>query len=185
MACITIQNPMIYFFPSDDIERLTNLREIEESIENDFRFPVKRLPASLTPASFYDAKRKQYHSTAILKELLHNLPPDTLKAVGIVSFDLFIPILTFVFGEAQLNGRLALVSTARLDQTFYGMPANVPLLHRRLIKEIKHELGHTFGLLHCGQKACVMSLAANVTDVDLKGLTFCKSCKDMLRGNHP
>jgi archaemetzincin len=175
----------IYLIASDDIGRLVNLRDVEENIANDLDFPLGRLPVALTPGRFYDAKRKQYHSTAILKELLHNLPPDADKALGIVSFDLFVPILTFVFGEAQLNGKVAVVSTARLEQTFYGLPPNQPLLHRRLIKEMKHELGHTFGLRHCPQKSCVMSLAANVSDVDLKGLTFCRACKELLRDSTP
>ena len=171
----------IYVIASDDVEKLVDLREIGESIGNDLDFSVKRLPLPLMADRFYDSKRRQYHSSAILKELLHSLPPDVHKAIGVVSFDLFIPILTFVFGEAQLNGKVAVVSTARLEQTFYGLPSNRPLLHRRLIKEMKHELGHTFGLRHCPQKSCVMSLAVNVTDVDFKGLTFCRACKDLLR----
>ena len=173
----------IYLIIPDGIEMPLDLREIEDSIEKDLGFPVRRLPIALPGERFYDAKRRQYHSTGILKEFLRNLPLDALKAIGIVSFDLFIPILTFVFGEAQLNGRVAIVSTARLEQAFYGLPSNQPLLHRRLIKEIKHELGHTFGLRHCAQRSCVMSLAANVSDVDIKGLTFCKACEHMLRDN--
>lgn len=162
-------------------ERLVDLRDVAESVEKSFGFPVRILSAGLTLDNSYDAKRKQYHSTSILKELLHRFPMDASKAIGIVPFDLFIPILTFVFGEAQLDGKVAVVSTARLEQTFYGLPSNQPLLHRRLIKEINHELGHTFGLMHCAQRSCVMSLAANITDVDLKGLTFCNACKAMLR----
>ena len=173
----------IYVIASDDVEKLVDLREIGESIGNDLDFSVKRLPLPLRADRFYDSKRRQYHSSPILKELLRNLPPDAYKAIGVVSFDLFIPILTFVFGEAQLNGKVAVVSTARLEQTFYGLPSNRLLLHRRLVKEMKHELGHTFGLLHCPQKSCVMSLASNVTDVDLKGLTFCEACNDRLKGS--
>jgi archaemetzincin len=172
---------MIYLITQSGTERLINLRDVAESVEKGLDFPVRRLSVDLTLHNSYDAKRKQYHSTSILKELLHNFPPDALKAIGIVPFDLFIPILTFVFGEAQLDGKVAVVSTARLEQTFYGLPSNEPLLHRRLIKEIKHELGHTFGLLHCAQSSCVMSLATNITDVDLKGLTFCNACKSRLR----
>lgn len=159
------------------------MREVEESIEKDFGFSTKRFSINILPAKFYDSKRKQYHSTSILKELLGNLPKDALKAIGIVPFDLFIPILTFVFGEAQLNGKVAMVSTARLEQGFYGLPSNQPLLLRRLIKEVKHELGHTFGLLHCSERSCVMSLATNVIDVDRKGLVFCDTCEGSLQEN--
>jgi archaemetzincin len=171
---------MLYVTYIRETEGLIKVREVEETIQNDFGLPVRRRAIDVAPERFYDPKRGQYHSTSILKELLYSLSPDAVKAIGIVPFDLFIPILTFVFGEAQLNGKVAVVSTARLDQGFYGLPPNQPLLQRRLIKEIKHELGHTFGLLHCPQKLCVMSLATTVVDVDRKGFAFCDACKDAL-----
>jgi archaemetzincin len=82
-----------------------------------------------------------------------------------------------------LNGKVAVVSTARLEQNFYGMPPNGMLFERRLIKEVKHELGHTFGLLHCARRSCVMSLATGIADVDRKSLLFCDSCEDSLKSN--
>ena len=125
---------MIYLMTAGDTERLINLGKVAESVEKDLGSPVRRLSVDLAFHNSYDAERKQYYSTGILKELLHNFPPDALKAIGIVPFDMFIPILTFVFGEAQLDGKVAVVSTARLEQTFYGLPSNQPLLDRRLIK---------------------------------------------------
>jgi archaemetzincin len=174
---------MIYITTISCAAELINVREIEETIRNDFGLPVRSQTMDMVPEMFYDPKRRQYHSTSILKELLYSLPPDAVKAIGIVPFDLFTPILTFVFGEAQLNGKVAVVSTARLEQNFYGMPPNEMLFERRLIKEVKHELGHTFGLLHCARRSCVMSLATGIADVDRKGLRFCDSCEDFLKSN--
>ena len=71
--------------------------------------------------------------------------------------DLYIPVLTFVFGEAQLSDGGAVVSAHRLRQEFYGMPTDPELLHERLLKESLHELGHTYGLRHCPDYTCVMS----------------------------
>ena len=71
--------------------------------------------------------------------------------------DLYIPVLTFVFGEAQLADGGAVVSAHRLHQEFYGMPTDPELLHERLLKESLHELGHTYGLRHCPDYTCVMS----------------------------
>jgi archaemetzincin len=172
---------MIYIATINFTKNLVNMEELEETIENDFSLPVKHQTIDMTMERFYDAKREQYHSTSILKELLYSLPSDAVRMIGIFPFDLFIPILTFVFGEAQLNGKVAVVSTARLEQEFYGVPSNEQLFKRRLIKEVKHELGHTFGLLHCTRRSCVMSLANNIADVDQKGLLFCDSCGDALK----
>ncbi|MBI3470125.1 MAG: hypothetical protein HY013_02060, partial [Candidatus Solibacter usitatus] len=74
--------------------------------------------------------------------------------------------LTFVFGEAQLEGRCALVSFHRLREEFYGLPARPDLLGERLLKEAVHEVGHTFGLRHCGRWSCVMALTHAVERLD-------------------
>ena len=98
------------------------------------------------------------------------------RVIGITECDLFIPMLTFVFGQAQLNGRVALVSIARLRQEFYGAPSDPGLVGMRLMKEIGHELGHSFGLIHCPDRGCLMSLATSIQEVDRKNSNFCGSC---------
>ena len=56
-------------------------------------------------ASAYHATRRQYHSTQLLAKLLEMPPFASAKTLGVCDVDLFIPILTFVFGEAQLGNR--------------------------------------------------------------------------------
>jgi archaemetzincin len=94
-----------------------------------------------------------------------------------------VPVLTFVFGEAQLDGNCAVVSMARLKEEFYGLPPREDLLHDRLVKEAAHELGHTFGLRHCGDWRCVMASSHAVERLDIKGAEFCKSCWKAVSGN--
>lgn len=120
--------------------------------------------------------RKQYHSTQILKKILESSPDPQEKKLGIVDVDLFIPILTFVFGEAQLNGPASLISTHRLHQSYYALPPNNTTFYHRAEKEAVHELGHTFGLIHCSDYECVMHYANTVDDIDLKNSQFCKNC---------
>jgi len=173
----------IYLHLFGNIEEHIHLEEIENQVATDFGHPVREFRSGINPIEFFDAKRQQYYSTAILKEMLNILPADVEKMLGVVEVDLFIPILTFVFGEAQLDGSVGIVSTARLRQEFYSLPPNDALLHRRLIKEVKHELGHTYGLVHCSARECVMSAANNISSVDAKGTAFCASCKDFLRAH--
>jgi archaemetzincin len=165
----------------EDVEKWIDLKEVEGNIRKDFGCTTKISRSKINPRNSYDPARKQYHSTKILKEMLDELPTDALKVIGITSSDLFIPILTFVFGEAQLDGRVGIVSLARLQQEFYGLPPNHALLQKRLVKEIKHELGHTYGLVHCPLRECVMSVANNISDVDAKGFYFCEDCRELLR----
>ena len=163
------------------VETRVDLKEVEDSIRKDFGHPTLISRSNINPENSYDPTRKQYHSTKILKEMLDERPTDASKMIGIISSDLFIPILTFVFGEAQLDGTVGIVSLARLQQEFYRLPPNHALLQKRLIKEMKHELGHAFGLVHCPLRECVMSVANNISDVDSKGSSFCDNCKELLR----
>lgn len=129
----------------------------------------------------FDANRLQYNSTQILQILLNSgkIKNDS-KTILLTDLDLFVSILTHVFGEAELNGRVAVASSHRLHSEYYGLPKNIDLLQERITKEIIHELGHTFGLLHCKYSNCVMQSSTYVEDIDLKGMALCNSCKSQI-----
>src|SRR5688500_2039018 len=91
------------------------------------------------PDGAFDQRRGQHSSREMLRWLLARAPADGTRLLGITSVDLFIPILTFVFGEAQLEGRAAVVSYARLVAA-----DDRRLTAHRLAREAVHELGHTF-----------------------------------------
>lgn len=131
---------------------------------------------TLAVASAYDQARNQFHSTAILQRMQSLFNESEVHVLGITSLDLYIPILTFVFGEAQLKGHCALVSLHRLEEEFYGLPPNRNSLWERLVKESVHELGHTLGLRHCADWRCVMASTHDVERLDLKGEAYCRSC---------
>lgn len=128
-------------------------------------------------SSVYDSSRNQYHSSGLLLQLIHDPPRETLKILGVTELDLFIPIFTFLFGEAQLSGIGSIVSAHRLHNPFYGLPENKDLLKHRLSKESIHELGHTFGLIHCFNLRCVMNTSTYVEDIDQKSARFCRACE--------
>jgi len=133
-------------------------------------------PDGFDPGFAYNPLRGQYHSTEILKGLVRDTPAESWRVLGVTEHDLYIPILTFVFGEAQLEARGALVSLHRLRQEFYGLPADPQLLAQRLLKESIHELGHTLGLRHCADYLCAMSPSHAVERIDIKLAEFCPAC---------
>jgi archaemetzincin len=136
--------------------------------------PAHLLEDARRPVESFDPRRGQHSSGAILRWVAGLFPSRRLLAVTDV--DLFVPVLTFVFGEAQLGGHAALVSTARL------MPDDGPsLLRARLAKEAVHELGHTFGLTHCPDHGCAMARSATLFDVDRKSAWLCDDCRSLLQ----
>lgn len=152
------------------------LAELGPDLERAFGVPCLVAPEALDASFAFDPIRNQHHSTAILRRLADGSYPADGRVLGVTELDLFVPILTFVFGEAQLEGRCALVSVHRLREEFYGLPPQPALLRERLLKEAVHEIGHTFGLRHCLQWDCVMASTHAVERLDLKGSAFCASC---------
>ncbi len=130
----------------------------------------------IDPSFSYDYSRNQYNSTSILAKLISRGPAGDDTIIAVTSVDLFVPVLTYVFGEAQLNGPYAVVSSYRLDDALYGLPPRKDLTIERLLKEAVHELGHCFGLLHCRDYACVMRSSTTVDDIDVKTASFCRDC---------
>lgn len=148
---------------------------IRESAAAEFGADVR--PLRLPGLDFaYDAGRNQYGSIPALEWLLRVCPADAAKLLAVTERDLFIPVLTFVYGHAQLGGRVAVVSLARLRQEFYGFAPSRPALLQRAVKEALHEAGHMFGLAHCEERECVMALATNIRQIDWKGMAFCARC---------
>jgi archaemetzincin len=145
-----------------------------------FHVPCDVRPVTLSLKPYLNTSRRQYHSTKILTELLPFAKGNKNHFLAIVDVDLYIPILTFVFGEAQLGNQCALISVYRLRQEFYGLPANNTLFLQRCEKEAVHELGHTLGLTHCHNFECVMHYGHAIEDIDAKRNIFCPGCAAIL-----
>jgi len=170
----------IYLAEVGDVE--TAVRDhVRESLSGEFGFEVRRLAAEVSMDGAYDPARRQFGSSQILREMLARCPADAVKLLGITGVDLFIPMLSFLFGQAQVGGKCALVSLARLRPEFYNLPPRPALLRERAVKESLHELGHAFGLIHCPEPGCVMSLSTNLAQVDLKREGYCETCGELLR----
>lgn len=131
-----------------------------------------------------DGARRQTYSTAVLARLAQAPLPEGIAVLGVTEADLYVPVLTFVFGEAQMPGRAALVSLHRLREEYYGLPPNPRQLEERLLKEALHELGHTQGLRHCDDWRCVMVSSHAVEKLDLKEAEFCAACRRHLARNN-
>jgi archaemetzincin len=157
---------------------------VPDHITREFGLPVKIRDGFIDLSEFYDPARRQYNGTTLLKKIDSDFAGDASKTVGLFNVDLFIPILTYIFGQAFLNGRAGIVSVYRLSNERYGLKPDNELLAIRLRKEMIHELGHMFGLVHCTDPVCVMRSGSYVEDIDQKGEALCPRCRNLLNW-HP
>jgi archaemetzincin len=158
------------------------MQAIARAIRERLGLAVHRHASLAEPTFALNVARGQLSSTHLLRLAEERCPSGARRYLLVTERDLFIPMLTFVFGQAQLGGRVAVLSVARLDQTFYGRPFDPELLHARAGKEALHELGHTLGLTHCQDQGCIMSLACTLGQIDSKHEELCQVCAGLVGG---
>jgi archaemetzincin len=128
----------------------------------------------------YDGERKQYLAERILSSMAGLGMVTESQTLGVTEFDLYAPGLNFVFGQADMEAGVAIISLCRLRPEYYGLPGDENLFRQRAIKEAVHELGHTAGLRHCADIRCVMHFSNSLADTDWKSSAFCPKCSPRL-----
>jgi len=157
------------------------LEWLRQSLADKFRVRAEILADTLDPTFAVHTERQQFHSSEIIAAVQPHINRDTWRLLAITERDLYIPILTFVFGEAQMGGPCGVVSAHRLRQEFYGLSPNSEILQERLRKEAVHEIGHTLDLTHCDDYQCAMAPSHAVEWIDLKDSGLCSSCRARVR----
>jgi archaemetzincin len=158
-------------FESDFLEKIVS------RVTQEFLLPVTVRESHIDLSEYYSPIRRQYDGNRILKELDSHSSSPHVKNIGLFRVDLFIPILTYIFGQAALNGKTGIASLYRLRNEQYGMKKDEDLLLDRFKKVITHELGHMFGLVHCHVPTCLMRSSTYVEDLDQKSHNLCKKCR--------
>jgi len=167
---------LVHLLPLGKLD-VSLLRDLCGAIPRCLHVACEILPFELDPTPSYHAERQQYHSSEILQRMQPLVRTQDWRLLAVADVDLYIPILKYVFGEAQMGGPCAVVSVHRLRQEFYGLDPDDAVLSQRLLKESVHELGHTLDLRHCQDYRCVMASSHSVEWIDLRESTLCESCR--------
>ena len=146
------------------------------AVTHRFALTGEVLPPEPRPDFALDGLRGQCNSLQVLDWLESRFPRSEDWLLAITNVDLSIPVLTFVFGEARLDGRSAVISTFRLHEEFHGRPGDRIALLSRVQKEAIHEVGHMVGLTHCVDRNCVMHASNSLMDTDAKSTRLCPDC---------
>jgi archaemetzincin len=156
------------------------IRNVAEAVKKEFFLNVNIKEGHLDLSEFYDPTRRQYNGVRLVHAVESIFSSDQSKTIGLFNVDLFIPILTYIFGQAFLNGSTGIASNYRLSNERYGINIDERFVLERFIKEVIHELGHTFGLIHCHVPTCVMRSSTYVEDIDQKSCHLCLNCRGEL-----
>lgn len=156
------------------------LRQLRDDLAVCLAHPVWISEREQPVAEAFSRDRRQYSADVLLAAMLNPEPQAGVKRLGVTDVDLYLPVFAHVLGSAQLAGMAGIASTHRLRPEFSGDVANPKMLRLRILKEVLHELGHTFGLVHCGLSWCVMSASLLPEHVDLKDPSYCRSCAETM-----
>lgn len=118
--------------------------------------------------------QRQLLSTHILFQMMKpRRPADAVAVLALTNEDLWPGNdWNFVFGQASLNERVGVWSTARM-----GDPVNESKIFlRRVLQVAVHETGHMFGITHCTAYECCMNGANHQMESDQAPLVFCPEC---------
>lgn len=174
---------MNFFIAPVEFSNVSVLHSIVKNISGIFKDKVSVISLPVNTAAAFSRDRGQYFSTQLIADAIKLTSGYDGKVLMLVEFDLFVPVFTYVFGEAQLNGKHSIVSVCRLHEEFYSGKTNDKLFIDRTIKEILHELGHNMGLIHCRSWDCVMHSSQGVEEIDIKGQFYCPDCMEILSDN--
>ena len=153
---------------------------IAANLQGQLSLPVDILPPSPLPESAYDPLRDQYNALDILRHMKSLDTWGNSKVLGVVTVDLFIPILTYVLGEAQLGNACAVISLKRIRILKNGDMAPLSLYFQRAAKLAVHELLHTFNLMHCKENTCILNYLGDLDSLDARELVMCRYCESVL-----
>jgi archaemetzincin len=151
------------------------------SAEQVVPFQVKPGTSIEIPPKAYDPNRDQYRGERLLDSLNKLEDRKAERILGLIDVDCYAEGLNFIFGQASFSSRVAVVCLPRLHQSYYHLPEDAELFRERVLKEVIHELGHTWNLAHCPDPHCVMHFSNSLPDTDKKKHEFCELCQRRLK----
>lgn len=144
-----------------------------------YRITVER--SLVVPRSAVNVARQQMFLSTLTTKVIRQYPDGDGMLLAVTDFDLYKTSHRYIFGDADDQRRIAVVSLHRLRGEFYGEDADENLLFQRTLKEAVHEVGHAIGLKHCYNARCAMYYSNSIFETDNKMPYFCEVCEKRSR----
>ena len=171
--------PVVAVIPFENASQ-TVAKAIAAHISGYLNLAVETLSPMEIPPKALDQSRMQYNAGTLIATIEAMPLNEYFKIIALLDVDLFIPLLTHVFGEARQNGRVALVSLYRLATHSDGSIPSAGRVMERVAKTALHEMGHLLNLLHCDDEQCLMHYSGRLETLDQTTFNFCRYCRRSL-----
>jgi archaemetzincin len=140
---------------------------------------VVQEPVALPKKAFYPP-RQRYRAEKLLDFLKEIAPADASRVMGITAVDISTTKGQYadfgILGLATIDGLVCVLSEFRCARKSRdGLHVRA-----RLAKTAVHELGHTFGLLHCPHVGCLMRDGRGTVLTTDTEHTLCGTCRSAL-----
>ncbi len=145
-------------------------------LEERFLYSIRVERALAIPRSAVNSTRQQMFLSTLTSKVVRSASTESGLLLAITDFDLYKTSHRFLFGDADEQQRVAVVSLHRLRSEFYGEDPDDNQLFQRTLKECVHELGHAVGLKHCYNARCAMYFSNSIFETDNKMSHFCETC---------
>jgi archaemetzincin len=144
-------------------------------LEERFLATVQIERSLAVPRSALNATRRQLFLPTLVARV-RRAHPSGSAYLAVTDYDLYKTSQRFVYGDADEQQGVAIVSTHRLRSEYYGEEADGNVFFQRALKECVHNLGHIFGLRHCYNARCAMYNSNSIFEADNKMSHFCDAC---------
>jgi archaemetzincin len=152
------------------------LDRLAPCLEERFLQSVRIERSLVVPRSSLNATRSQLFLPTLVARVRRAHPEGGGVYLAITDYDLYKTSQRFVYGDADEQQGVAIVSIHRLRSEYYGETPDANLLFQRTLKECVHDLGHVFGLKHCFNARCAMYYSNSIFEADNKMPHFCDAC---------
>jgi archaemetzincin len=150
---------------------------IVSNIEAYLKLTPEIVPPFDPPVMAYNNNRGQFDAGKMIQAFSELDLQQYGKVIAVFMEDLFVPIVTHVYGEAQQGGKFAIISLFRLAPNPSRVNSNPSsTLYERAVKIALHEIGHLYNLLHCEDTKCLMHFSDSLEDLDATPIFFCRYC---------
>jgi len=149
------------------------------------------------PQSAFDQSRNQYNAKSLIQSFEKTGHP-SVRLVGVIDEDMYVPGLPFVFSIAKPEGNSVILSTQRLREDYSGKTlyrydgtleesaevislAEEGVTRQRYRKSIMRALGLTFGFKPAPDTSCMMAFSNNLYELDRKRTEWCGEEREMIQ----